>query len=225
MTLALYLSFLIGLSLLVTSYRFVRHSPGAPSWITALPVSRWGEIFQYTGLFAASCFCIITFVMQVMYIPSSSMEPGLKVGDKVLVKPASFGFINPFTGDHITEGDFKNLNRGDVVIAKFAYSADVRYIKRVIGLPGDRVFVSEEGISINGNLSHFQKTDNPQIYNVKLDRSNFKVKIAGFENFHVQQEVTIPSGHVFLLGDNLTKSSDSRDLGFIPLKSIIARPY
>ena len=163
--------------------------------------------------------------MQVMYIPSSSMEPGLKVGDKVLVKPASFGFINPFTGDHITEGDFKNLNRGDVVIAKFAYSADVRYIKRVIGLPGDRVFVSEEGISINGNLSHFQKTDNPQIYNVKLDRSNFKVKIAGFENFHVQQEVTIPSGHVFLLGDNLTKSSDSRDLGFIPLKSIIARPY
>ena len=224
MTLALYLSFLIGLSLLVTSYRFFRHSPGVPSWI-ALPVTRWGEIFQYTGLFAASCFCIITFVMQVMYIPSASMEPGLKVGDKILVKPASFGFVNPFTGDHITEGDFQNLNRGDVVIAKFAYSADVRYIKRVIGLPGDRVFVSQDGISINGNLSHFQKTDNPQIFNVKLDRGNFKVKIAGFENFHVQQEVTVPSGHVFLLGDNLTKSSDSRDLGFIPLKSLIARPF
>jgi signal peptidase I len=225
MTLALYLFLLISLSVLTTSFRFARNSPYAPKWLTNRKESKWGETIQIAGLFATSSFFIITLAIQVMFIPSASMEPGLKTGDKILVNPASFGIVNPFTGDHITDGNFEDLKRGDVVIAKFAYSNDVRYIKRLVGLPGDQLSISEDGIMLNDTLYPFIKTDKSEIYKVNMDRNSFHVKIASFEKFEEQQEVTIPSGHVFLLGDNLNKSSDSRDLGFIPLASIIARPF
>jgi signal peptidase I len=223
--LAFYLTSLMGVALLVISYRYASAADTAPQWFKAFPVPAWGDFFVYAGLMATSALGILTFVMQLMLIPSASMEPGLMTGSKILVKPAAFGAVNPFTGSHITDGNFSDLKRGDVVIAKFAYNADVRYIKRVVALPGDTIAVNTTGITLNGEFLAFEPTGESMIYRVTLGEHEYRVMIDPDKDFLEQPKVTVPANQVFMLGDNLTKSSDSRDLGFIPMHNIIARPY
>jgi signal peptidase I len=222
---ALYLLFLVAMSVLSLSYRYAAEAPGAPVWLKRLPVPAWGNFFIYAGLMAVSCLGIFTFMMQSMFVPSASMAPGLQPGQTILVKPAAFGVVNPFTGTHLTDGNFNSLQRGDVVLAKFAYNADVRYIKRVVALPGDTISVSPNGYTINGQAVPFTPTDDPLIYDVALNNHRYQIKIDPEKTFLKQSEVEVPAGYVYMLGDNLTKSSDSRDLGFIPIHNIIARPY
>ena len=223
--LPLYLTMLISLAVLVLAYRFAYTAPNAPMWLTRIPAPKYGSFFIYAGMFSVSGLLVYALFMQIMLIPSPSMEPSLNTGDKILIKPAAFGLINPLTGSHMTEGNFDSLKRGDVVIGKFAYNADVRYIKRVIGLPGDTISISKTELDINGNTYPFEPTDMPDIFVIEIESKRFKIKISPDGKFQPQQNVTIPRNHVFLLGDNLNKSSDSREIGFIPLKNLIGKPF
>ena len=222
--LAIYLAIITAMAVLTICYRFAATGHGAPVWIRALPVPKWGDFFIYAGLMASSCFAIYALFMQAMFVPSASMAPGLQPGQTILIKPAAFGPINPFTGSHLTDGDFESLRRGEVVLAKFAYNADVLYIKRVVALPGDVFGLAKEGYSLNGVLHPFEATERENIYRVNLGASSFLVTIDPTVKFEEQAPIKVPQGFVYMLGDNLTKSSDSRELGFISLRNIIARP-
>ena len=215
----------MALGLLVMSYRYALSAPSSPQWLTKLPTPPWGEFFLFAGLLATTCLLIYSVFLQSMFIPSASMEPGLKTGKTILIKPNAFGLINPFTGSHLGKGEFSGLERGEIVIAKFAYNADVRYIKRVIGLAGDSIKIDRTGITLNEKHLPFLATDEADIYRIKVGKHSYVVKIETSRKFVEQSEIIIPDGHVFLLGDNLTKSSDSRDLGPIPIHNLIATLY
>jgi signal peptidase I len=143
---------------------------------------------------------IRTFVIQAFKIPSGSMKPTLLVGDHILVNKFIYGIKLPFTDKILVS--LSEPERGDVVVFKFPLDTRKDYIKRVIGLPGDRVQLVNKQLLING-----RPTEDPHAsYSV-----NGSMRMFG--------PVTVPSGHLFVMGDNRDESSDSRVWGFVP------RPY
>jgi len=141
---------------------------------------------------------IKTFLLQAFYIPSESMEPTLEVGDRVLVNKLSY--------------DFHEVNRGDLVVferpeADIANDEAIKdLIKRVIGLPGETVESIDGQVYIDG-----QPLDEPYLPE--------GVTTTSFG------PVTVPDGHVFVMGDNRANSSDSRVFGPIPADLIIGRAF
>ena len=161
-------------------------------------------------------FLLRTFVVQVFYIPSGSMEETLQVNDRMIVEKVTYRFREPERGEIIVfEGDttgFADSQRSlpaKVVnrVGQFLgiVPADARdFVKRVIGLPGDIVSIDDEGVvSVNG---------------VELDEPYKLVQERGYG------PVTVPDGRLFLLGDNRGNSSDSRSsLGFVAIDHVIGR--
>jgi signal peptidase I len=143
---------------------------------------------------------IRTFVIQAFKIPSGSMKPTLLVGDHILVNKFIYGIKLPFTDKILIP--LSEPERGDVVVFKFPLDTRKDYIKRVIGLPGDRVQLVNKQLLING-----QPTKDPH--------ASYSMN----GNMRMFGPVTVPSGHLFVMGDNRDESSDSRVWGFVP------RPY
>jgi signal peptidase I len=143
---------------------------------------------------------IRTFVIQAFKIPSGSMKPTLLVGDHILVNKFIYGIKLPFTDKILISID--EPERGDVVVFKFPLDTRKDYIKRVIGLPGDRVELVDKQLLING-----RPTEDP---NASYSLSS---------NMRKYGPVTVPDDHLFVMGDNRDESSDSRVWGFVP------RPY
>lgn len=143
---------------------------------------------------------IRTFVIQAFKIPSGSMKPTLLVGDHILVNKFIYGIKLPFTDKILIS--LSQPERGDVVVFKFPLDTRKDYIKRVIGLPGDRVELVDKQLLING-----RPTEDP--------RASYSIS----GNMRMFGPVTVPAGHLFVMGDNRDESSDSRVWGFVP------RPY
>lgn len=163
-------------------------------------------------------FVLRTFVVQVFYIPSSSMEPTLQVNDRMLVEKVTYRFREPRRGEVVVfEGENatsdRDRDRGAVSellgrIGQFVGVVPVNardFVKRVIGLPGDRIRIDDQGtVFVNGTA-----IEEPYITN--QDRRPFG-------------EVAVPEDSLFVLGDNRPNSSDSRtSLGFIPRGDVVGR--
>lgn len=161
-------------------------------------------------------FLLRTFVVQVFYIPSSSMEPTLSVNDRMVVEKVTYLFRDPVRGEVVVfEGD----DAGDADADRTAGERLVRgvgqflgvvptsardFVKRVIGLPGDEVEITGGVVLVNG---------------VELDEP-----YVAFEDPSDFGPVTVPEGSLFFLGDNRPNSSDSRrGLGFVPLDQVVGR--
>jgi signal peptidase I len=151
---------------------------------------------------------IKTFLFQAFYIPSESMKPTLNVGDRVLVNKVSYRM--------------HDVNRGDIVVfetpprAKDANGTIKDLVKRVIGLPGETVEAQGGVVFVNG-----RQLDEPYLQNgVRTCALNSApgdcVDIAA---------MTVPSGDVFVMGDNRTASKDSRAFGAIKESSIVGRVF
>jgi signal peptidase I len=143
---------------------------------------------------------IRTFVIQAFKIPSGSMKPTLLVGDHILVNKFIYGIKLPFTDKILIS--LNEPEKGDVVVFKFPLDTKKDYIKRVIGLPGDRVELVDKQLLING-----RPTEDPQA----------SYSMSG--SMRMYGPVTVPADHLFVMGDNRDESSDSRVWGFVP------RPY
>ena len=143
---------------------------------------------------------IRTFVIQAFKIPSGSMKPTLLVGDHILVNKFIYGIKLPFTDKILIS--LNEPEKGDVVVFKFPLDTKKDYIKRVIGLPGDRVELVDKQLLING-----RPTEDPHA----------SYSMSG--SMRMFGPVTVPAGHLFVMGDNRDESSDSRVWGFVP------RPY
>jgi len=139
------------------------------------------------GLGAVARFLAVGFVAYSLFfnlsvVRGSSMTPGIQDGDRILVEPWSY-LLGP-------------VQRGDVIVMRYPVDPDIDYIKRVIGLPGDRVTLARGQVWVNGAL-----LDEPYVESVDSSST---------------QSVTVEPGCYFVLGDNRPRSSDSREFGFVP---------
>lgn len=148
------------------------------------------------------------FVVQAFKIPSESMKPTLLVGDHLLVNKFIYGIRVPWIGKKIFQ--FSTPKRGDVIVFIFPGDRSKDYIKRVIGLPGDRVKIRERQIYINdrpiedpwGIYSSWD-AHAPQTYGPKV----------------------IPPDSLFVMGDNRDNSLDSRVWGFVPCDDVLGKAF
>ncbi len=182
------------------------------------------EIAEAIVIALVLALVIRTFVMQAFKIPSGSMEDTLLVGDHIIVskfayglqipKPAEVNILGlnvPFLETKLirTWGDIK---RGDVVVFRFPGDRSKDYIKRVIGLPGDKVEMRDKVIYINGE----KLSDPHSIYKGRLFGEDPE-KTVNFGPY------TVPDGFVFAMGDNRDRSYDSRYWGPVPIYDIKGR--
>ena len=160
----------------------------------------WIGLLKCCAIFFSVAFVLRASVVEAFKIPSSSMQPTLEVGDRILVNKLSYGLRIPFASDSLVE--FRTPQRGDVVVftlpddprSSDIDESDTNIVKRVVGLPGDTVVVRGKKLYIND-----------QVYNQDED---YAVWVAGgLKNFG---PVTVPKDAVLLLGDNRDQSKDSR---------------
>ncbi len=157
---------------------------------------------------------IRTFVVQAFKIPSGSMEPTLLVGDHILVNKFLYGIKIPFINKTLIP--ISEPKRDDVVVFIYPVDKSKDFIKRVIGLPGDKVEMRDQKIYINGELfedSHGVFTRYP---------SSGRSMVSDGSDFG---PVIVPEGKLFVMGDNRDHSYDSRFWGFVPLESVKGKAF
>lgn len=142
-------------------------------------------------------FLIRTFVVQTFWIPSSSMEPTLLVGDRIMAYKLFYGM--------------DNVHRGDIIIFKFPLNPDKDFVKRVVGIPGDVVEIKDKTVYING-----KKLIEPYAVHSKRD--------IGFPRDEYGP-VKVPPDSLFVLGDNRDSSEDSRYWGYVPEENIVGEVF
>lgn len=161
-------------------------------------------------------FLLRTFVLQVFYIPSSSMEPTLQINDRMVVEKVTYRFRDPrhgeiavFEGDNMGgapagENGVQRVVRGIGQFIGIVPASARDFVKRVVGLPGDEIVIEQGQVFVNGEPVE-------EDYVVFGDQSDFG-------------PVTVPEDRLFFLGDNRPNSSDSRrSLGFVDLDDVVGR--
>ncbi len=178
---------IIGVSaLLVASRIIVKRAYQIPAVVRSSIV----ETLDACIFAAVLSLVIITFIVQAFYIPSGSMEPTLMINDRILV--AKFLYrIEP-------------VRRGDVVVFRYPLNPQRDFVKRVEGLPGERVQLKEGVVYVNGEqLSE-------KGYTLRPDFGNYGPAV-------------VPMNQYFVLGDNRNNSEDSRFFGYVPRANIIGK--
>jgi len=185
-------------------------------------------------LFGALIIAIIirSLIFQPFYIPSSSMEPSLLVGDRIFVSKYTYGYSKhsfPFSPNFSNKRFFtKEPTRGDLVVFKTPADNRTDYIKRLIGLPGDSIQFIDGELFINENKIKKKKITNTNLIrcgNFNLDTNSFIETLPnGIEHMTVYKKqgtlqntkkFNVPINHYFLLGDNRDCSKDSRYLNSV----------
>jgi signal peptidase I len=175
---------------------------------------------------------LLTFLLQPFLIPSESMEHTLLVGDFLLVDKQVFAPAGSPQALFHWLMPYRDVQRGDIVV--FHHPNPPYLVKRVVGIPGDRIRIENGRVSVNGTtLDEPYAAFEPAVPNPFRD--NFPGKIYSDPNIDPawwrqlqsltkQGELIVPQGEYFMLGDNRNHSKDSRFWGFVPRQAIIARP-
>ena len=159
-------------------------------------------------------------------VPTGSMQPTIKVGDRIIVNKMAYDVKIPFSQfSLLTTGE---PQRGEIVVFE-SDAADNRLIKRMIGLPGDVIAMKNEKLYINGKALNYQITEqdskqNPQqlFATEQVDTITHTIRIDknGSDELSNFGPITVPDSHYLVLGDNRRNSSDSRVYGFVPRHEI-----
>jgi signal peptidase I len=190
------------------------------------------EYSESIGVAVAVALLLRAFVVEAFQIPSGSMIPTLEVGDHIFVSKFAYGLSIPFTNTKILE--FRQPERGDVIVFKYPLDPGTDYIKRVVGLPGDVVEVRQETVYINGRAvprEHIAKPCHSSevghgggSFGDDRDCEYWVETLDGKPHETIQEPMRggrdynrtiVPSGHVFVMGDNRDNSSDSRVWGTV----------
>jgi len=194
----------------------------------------------YAGLIAIG---IRTIAFEPFNIPSGSMIPTLLVGDYLFVSKYSYGYSRysmPLGPNLFSGRIFGSLpERGDVAVFKLPRDPSQDYIKRIIGLPGDRIQVRGGVLHINGqpvkrdlvgptDLDRCYGREGPRLYRETLPEGRVHgiLECSDSNGADNTPEYRVPAGHVFAMGDNRDNSQDSRFLdavGFIPIENLVGR--
>jgi signal peptidase I len=193
-------------------------------------------------------FVLRSFVVEPFKIPSGSMIPTLVVGDFILVNKFTYGIRLPIVNVKLVE--LNQPERGDVMVFRFPEDPSMDYIKRVIGVPGDKVAYVNKRVILNGKplplepageYLHKERMTFARQYLESIDGRSHSILIedgpgpapmpARFpyhENCSYNAEgmmCTVPPGHYFMMGDNRDNSSDSRVWGFVPDRNIVGKAF
>jgi len=175
-----------------------------------------------------------TFIVQAFKIPSPSMEPTLLVGDHLLVNKFIFGGRG-YWFDRLLP--YREIRHGDIIVFKFPFQDHPHYVKRVIGLPGDRIKIVDQRVYLNGKrltepyvvrdptAPYDPFGDNFPPRSAQYLQANMQPEWAAEILNHVQDgEVVVPPDKYFAMGDNRDHSWDSRYWGFVDHDAIMGRP-
>lgn len=185
-------------------------------------------------------FMLRGFVVEPFRIPSNSMMPTLLTGDFILVSKFNYGVTIPVVNKQLIE--FNKPERGDAIVFRYPnYEKNAKYqgadfIKRVVGVPGDKVVYREDQLYINGEKIAYEDYADYQGVESGSGMTGFKYKRELLEanphdilldpNQHSRGvKAIVPEGHYFVMGDNRARSSDSRFWGFVPEEYIIGKAF
>jgi signal peptidase I len=194
-------------------------------------------------------FLLRSFLVEPFKIPSSSMVPTLLVGDFILVNKFTYGIRLPVANRKIVE--LGNPQRGDVMVFRYPEDPSLDYIKRVVGLPGDRVEYRNKRLSINGTPVQVRQVEDYLSKERMQFSRRFIETLGGVEHQILLEDdappmmspsprfayagncnynasgmaCTVPPGHYFMMGDNRDNSSDSRVWGFVPDENIVGKAF
>jgi signal peptidase I len=175
------------------------------------PTSARQEIVSFVktvAIFLVLAFFLRASVVEAFKIPSLSMAPTLQVGDHILVSKLSYGIRLPFVSRFVYQYD--EPERGDIIVFTREDDPDINIIKRVVGVPGDLVEIRNRKVTINNQL---------------LYEPYARYRFGGIKNFGPER---VPSGHLFMLGDNRDESRDSRfwdDSPWLDIQSVKGRAH
>lgn len=193
---------------------------------------------QVGSFFPVLLFVLVirTFVFEPFRIPSSSMMPTLLTGDFIYVNKFSYGLKLPVLHDTIIE--IGKPKRGDIIVFRYPNDQSVDYIKRVVGIPGDKISYNtrKKKLYINGKQieqeligTYDGLMDDPANKSLikKYEQLGDKKHLMFTENNKyppfVNTEIVVPEGKYFAMGDNRDNSSDSRFWGFVPERNLVGR--
>lgn len=207
---------------------------------------------EYSGSFfpvIALVFVLRSFLYEPFKIPSSSMVPTLVIGDLILVNKYTYGIRLPIINKKIIE--INNPQRGDVMVFKYPKDPSLDYIKRVIGVPGDKIVYKNKRLTVNGKeVSYAPLSDYLDEEHLTYSKQ-FLEKLPGATHRILNDErapayvqnpdpfpmrelcsynlegfaCSVPAGHYFMMGDNRDNSLDSRYWGFVPDENIVGKAF
>ncbi len=207
---------------------------------------------EYSGSFfpvIALVFFLRSFLYEPFKIPSSSMVPTLLVGDLILVNKFTYGIRLPVVNKKIIE--VNDPQRGDVMVFKYPEDPSLDYIKRVVGIPGDKIVYRNKRLTINGKeLSYAalpdyldeERLSYSKQFVEKLNGTEHKILnderatsfVSNDRNFPQHEQCnfnggdfacTVPARQYFMMGDNRDNSLDSRYWGFVPDQNIVGKAF
>jgi len=206
---------------------------------------------EYSGSFfpvIALVFVLRSFLFEPFKIPSSSMVPTLLVGDLILVNKFTYGIRLPVLNKKVIE--VNNPQRGDVMVFKYPMDTTQDYIKRVIGVPGDKITYENKRLTVNGKPVDYTPLDDYLDDEHLVYNKQFQENLTGVSHRILNNEqaatlnlgdvkpfphseacsykyegftCTVPEGNYFMMGDNRDNSADSRYWGFVPDKNIVGK--
>jgi len=187
-----------------------------------------GVIAEWTVTIILLLFGTTTLV-QAFVIPTGSMEDTLLIGDHLLVDKLAYAPPGPITKSILP---YTPVKRGDIIVFRYPVDITQTFVKRCIGVPGDRIHLVNKQLFLNGHA-----VNEPYVYHkteyIDSYRDNFPTEpnahlLGGAPDMlanHVQNgDVVVPSGYYFAMGDNRDSSLDSRYWGFVPRENIIGKP-
>lgn len=182
------------------------------------------------------------FLVEPFRIPSGSMMPTLLVGDFILVNKFTYGIRMPVTKTKLIE--IGEPDRGDIVVFRWPVNPRLDYIKRVVGLPGDRIRYQNKTLFINGKPMRIEIDGQYQPEGSGMRALGFvegREQLGDVEHdvlinpiaadfspscrFLGHREVTVPEGHYLMVGDNRDDSNDGRCWGFVPEENLVGKAF
>jgi len=182
--------------------------------------------------FLAFLLCMLVFRSAVAdwnVVPTGSMQPTIRIGDRIVVDKMAYDVRIPFT--HVSLLHLGDPKRGDIVVLE-SEAAGERLVKRVIGVPGDMVALRGNRLFVNGRDAHYRPTHVTGIDDDTTDPADYVLEETAdgghpvrLSRFHASPmrdfgPVVVPQGRYLLMGDNRDNSADSRYYGFFPRQEI-----
>jgi signal peptidase I len=204
--------------------------PVVPPIPLSAAIAEWTFSVQSLMVTVVIAVFVITFVIQAFQIPSESMENTLLIGDYLLVDKLRYGAQGPWS--YVVP--YRQVERGDIIVFHYPVNPAQHFVKRVIGLPGDRIRLVNKQVFVNGAplretytrfsspVRNLYRDDFPQVD--RIDPGEDSRWYTRMKEVVRRGELTVPRGEYFVLGDNRDESLDSRYWGLVPRENILGRP-
>lgn len=188
----------------------------------------WRDYLENILVAVVLAICVRNFVLSGYKVPTTSMAPTLRPGDFIFAYRPPFGLKVPFSD---TKVGVKPPKRGDVVVFTYPEQPNVNYVKRVVGLPGDRIKITDGQLTVNDEKATYKSLDPAPILDLPGGEmfELFEESLLGHQRQVLFQKermkknfgpLIVPPGEIFLLGDHRDSSDDSRYWGTVPLERI-----